>query len=312
MTTNSLRLRSLLSRSIVNFLIFCVILATLIVSQNAFDWLGALQGDVYLIRPWAWGAVVVLLAFLVWASLRAARRLTHCPQISLAASLRALGWLAPVTSAALLVVGLLISAVPPEQGLLTGLKPETVIVVVLPFVVGFQGAFLFSPADEPMLELLLTYPRSIMWLVLERISVLLVIQSGIALVASFAAVVIDRNTDLLALHARWSPPALLLLAVGLFTTVFTREAAFGAAAVALLYGATAIFGESLLGAAPFLYPLHPFLPTGYFDSYDTLLNRLFITSLGITLVTVVLHRVTNEEYILTGIIPIAKNQIGLE
>jgi hypothetical protein len=209
-------------------------------------------------------------------------------------------------------VGLLISAVPPEQGLLTGLKPETVIVVVLPFVVGFQGAFLFSPADEPMLELLLTYPRSIMWLVLERISVLLVIQSGIALVASFAAVVIDRNTDLLALHARWSPPALLLLAVGLFTTVFTREAAFGAAAVALLYGATAIFGESLLGAAPFLYPLHPFLPTGYFDSYDTLLNRLFITSLGITLVTVVLHRVTNEEYILTGIIPIAKNQIGLE
>jgi pimeloyl-ACP methyl ester carboxylesterase/ABC-type transport system involved in multi-copper enzyme maturation permease subunit len=207
-------------------------------------------------------------------------------------SLRSAGWLRPVVSAGITLVALMLG----RAGWLR-LVTVDVVALIMPMAAALQAAYLFSPEDEPALEVLLAAPRPPGWIVLERLAALWFTHGSAALAVSLVASQLTGESFAVTV-ARWLPLMGLLTGLALCLTLITRRAVISLVVTCLLWFALAFFGNYLIVRWPFAWPCHFYLTPAHPDYF---LNRFFIALMGIELVALAATRfMRSEERLLLG------------
>lgn len=255
-------------------------------------------------RPWARVSALGLGLLAVWLVGKAgwaAARLHR--QIAWKNSLRLMGWLPAAASAAGLALLLTVAHLSKESTL-------RLVEIVVPLALAVQTAFIFSPADEYPLEVLLACPRRPAWILLERWAALLAVQGVVALFGTLAALMITGDHDLLLAFTRWIAPALMLSGAAAYATIRSRMAIFGAAVTLLIWFGLVFAGDGLLPGhliaypfnyiQPWLWPFQPYLQPHRLTGADYVLNRIVVSALGIALVALAAYQLRIEEKVLLG------------
>lgn len=193
-------------------------------------------------------------------------------------TLRVIGWLPLISS--VILVGLTYYA---GQTHLLPINPVNAVALIVPIVTAVQAAYLFSPEDEPALEVILAMPRPPAWTLLERLLALFAMQGVVALMAGLYLTSVTGESLTLAL-SRWLPPTLLLAGIALIVTLAVRRAIFGVLVVCLLWIVLALFGDFVIAHWPIAWPLHLYLSPA---EPEYLLNRIFSAISGVFLIGVV-------------------------
>lgn len=169
---------------------------------------------------------------------------------------------------------------------------ETVLVLIATL----QAALAFVPEDEPALEVTLATQRPLAWLVLERLTLILVFVGGVGLVLSlFGVQRLDESMWQILL--RWFPPLIFFSGLAVCLTLITRRAVFSLAVISLLWFTASALGDLVMKNWPFAWPLNPYLQP---DQAEYLLNRGFITVAGLAFGTWGLTLLRDEERLLFG------------
>ncbi len=171
---------------------------------------------------------------------------------------------------------------------------------VVPLVLGIQAALMFSLEDEPLLEVPLACQRPFVWILLERLVIVLTSHGLIGLIGSLLAwgTLGANGPDLLPMLTLWIPPALFFAGLGIYLTLGTRQPALSASLLGLLWFGMMFGFDNFLFSWPSLWPLHVYLqPTA--EHYA--LNRLFILLLGAFLIFLSSRRLRDEEEVLLGV-----------
>lgn len=259
-------------------------------------------------RPAARFAAVGLGGVAVWGCGQVALRGTRRrKQAAWRMSLRLVGWYGMLGS----VIGtafLLLAPNDADRMPIAGVLHA--VAGVVPLVVGIQAAFLFSPDDEPSLEVLLAAPRPMAWLLLERTIVLLVLHAILATIGTVVSLIIEPNQDVMIAFVRWLSPMLFFSGLGAFTTLRSRQPAFGAAAAGLVWFVFGFMGGALLPGQPtfwplslvqpFIWPFHIYLQPDDLMMSDYWLNRLVVGAVGIAFLMLSIRLLHDEERVLLG------------
>ncbi len=214
-----------------------------------------------------------------------------------------MGWIAAVISAAgvfLTIAGVNIPFL--------GSDRLHIIQSLIPLMAGIQAAMVFAPDDEPALEVQLAAPRSIVWLVGERLAVVILIQGSIALIATLINLTIGVEDNFLVAVVRWLAPLLFLCGIGLYVTLRTRVLLFGMLIVGLLWLGFSLFGEFFLPGKvfgtpfniiqPFMWTIHAYLEPDALGINYYWLNRFAVMTAGIALLTLAGTKLRKPESIL--------------
>ncbi|MFN8374723.1 MAG: alpha/beta fold hydrolase [Anaerolineae bacterium] len=257
-------------------------------------------------RPFARIAALLFGVVSLWSVVSltlALRRANGHYGVAWRASLRTVGWVAAAASALVLT---LIAFTDASKAL--NADHVTMVQLIVPLVVGLQAALLFSPDDEPGLEVTLACPRPIGWALMERLAVVLLMQTAIAVTGTVLSLAFVPEQNALEALARWLPPLLLFSGLGMYVTVRSRQATFGAVLVGLAWFAFNIAGDMFLPGKPFMFPLnyiqpflwmlHPFLAPDALMTGDFWLNRVVVLGLGIALILLTLWNLRDEEQVL--------------
>lgn len=223
------------------------------------------------------------------------------------AAFRVVGWLPLVATVAMLVIGWLIGSSPNVP--LPIFEHLRVIESIVPIAIGLQAAFLFSPDDEPGLEVVMACPRPLVWLVMERLGVLLLLQAIIALAGTGLTVQLTEIDTLTAL-LRWTAPSLFFAGIGIFITLRSRNALFGLMMTGCLWFVLVLFMEAFIPGQPIFYPLNyiqpfgwgiqPFMQPQFLSWQDYLLNRGVLAVFGLVLIGISVSELRNQEKMLLG------------
>lgn len=208
------------------------------------------------------------------------------------AAWRLVGWL-PALGGAAGIACLLFLARLDEWGLLPAARA---VEIALPLAAAIHAAFVFSPEDEEPLELLLSAPRSAAWILGERLLLLAVLHGAVGLAGTLACRwVLGAAGPAWLLLARWLAPAVFMVGVAVSTTIVTRQGLLSALVTLLLWGGLLLGGDALLSRFSFLWPIHPYLqPAGPpWSQYGY--NRLALILIGLGLVVLAGHLVSDEE-----------------
>ncbi|MCU0496309.1 MAG: hypothetical protein MUF87_03035 [Anaerolineae bacterium] len=183
-----------------------------------------------------------------------------------------------------------------------------VVETVIPLAIGLQAAFLFSPDDEPTLELVIAAPRPLGILIAERLMILVFIQGAIAL---FTTVLLMTENPITLIDAliRSFPPSVLLAASGIYFTLRVRSGTFGLIIVGFMWAASAwitapftpgvIWPEPFDTLQPWLWAFHPYMQPSQLPDTAYLINRGMVLLIGLGLLTLSLSELRNSEKILS-------------
>jgi hypothetical protein len=209
-----------------------------------------------------------------------------------------IGWL-PIAGGGLAVAILLALNAPIWPATNNALLPVTRIAeVTVPLAVGLQAAFLLSPEDEEPLELLLSYPRPLSRTLLERLLVMAVLQSGVAMGSALLGRALGATERFVLASARWIAPAGFIGGAALYATIATRKGALGALTGTILWGGMLVGGRALLVRWPWLWPLHVYLQPSDVPLTRYAVNRIVLTLTGSTLVWLATRLTRDEEHML--------------
>lgn len=174
----------------------------------------------------------------------------------------------------------------------------------LPLLIGIQAAFLFSPDDDPALEVLLACPRPAWWMLLERLLVLWALMWPIGLLYG---VLLEPHNPFSA-AVRWIPPALFFSGIAAFTTLRGRQPAFSLIVLIVLWFVATYFGFALLPGFPAadsidwlqnqLWLIHPYPHANDLSALSYLINRLSITAIGLGLLLLSCADLRHSEWLL--------------
>ncbi len=189
------------------------------------------------------------------------------------------------------------------------LDAQRVIGLAIPLAIGLQAALLFSPSDEPALEVLAACPRGLGWLVAERWIGILFTQGLVAGCLMLISGLIVPGQDFAIMVARWLPPSILFSGLAFFITLRSRVAAFGLVMTGVLWFIFVGFGDLFLPGAltlffplnyiqPFLWGIHPYLQPEDLSPASYWLNRICITVVGLGLMAIAVYGLRNEEQVL--------------
>lgn len=257
------------------------------------------------VRPLAQIAALLLGAVAAWGTFSAVRSLAQRPrQVAWGMSVRLVGWIGLVVSAG----GVAVLALQDVTNGFIFTGPARAVELIVPVVLAVQAALIFSPSDEPGLEVLVACPRPASWLLLERVALLFLAQSAVALAGVAFCRLVDSALDVPLTLLRWLPPALLLTGLGVLLTLRTQLAAFGAVFAGAVWFTFVFFGAAFLPGAPTFWPMtllqpfiwmvNPFLQPGDVPTGDYGLNRILVAALGVVLLMLAARYVNDEERLL--------------
>ncbi len=261
-------------------------------------------------RPWARIGAVLLGALAMIGVGRAGMALVVRRRYRVAwkISLRMVGWISVAVVVGVFALLLLIDNSTGRMEGFAQVQTNRLAETLIPFAVGVLSAFLFSPDDEPALEIMLAAPRRISWVLLERMAVMMVTQFTIALIGTLVAMQITGETDLAVAIARWLAPSILLSGIGAYLTISTRRAVFGIGLIILVWFAFSFIGDSLLPGMPlpwplhylqpFFWPVHAYLQPNSLGMADYWLNRAMLIIVGLNLIAFAVRQLRDEERVL--------------
>jgi hypothetical protein len=217
--------------------------------------------------------------------------------MALRSNVKLIGWLPIAGSglavAILFVLNALICPAPDSALLPIARTAE----VIIPLAVGLQAAFLLSPEDEEPLELLLSYSRPLSQTLLERLSIMAVLQGGVAMSGTLLGQALAAERFALA-AARWIAPAGFIGGAALYATIATRKGTWGALTGTILWGGTLVGGRALLVRWPWLWPLHVYLQPGDVPPARYAVNRIVLTLVGTALAWLATRLTRDGEHML--------------
>jgi hypothetical protein len=203
-----------------------------------------------------------------------------------------LGWWPVAASAA--AVGLVWLLEPPG---IAPLEAQRAIETIVPLLAGAHAAFLFSPEDEPGLEVTLACPRPLAWTILERLVWLLGLHGSVALIGSVVIASVAGETVVMA-FSRWIAPLLFFVGLGVCLTLMTRQAAMSVGVIVVLWCGFMLASEILVKQWPFLWPIGLYLQP---DEANYWLNRLFLSLCGLGLLRLAMtYFIRDDERVLLG------------
>ncbi|MBE2183153.1 MAG: hypothetical protein IAE89_06990 [Anaerolineae bacterium] len=179
--------------------------------------------------------------------------------------------------------------------------------VALPLIAGIQAALLFSPDDEPALEMQLAAPRPVSYILYERLAAVLIAQGIVGVIGTILISAITGVTPLVVVIG-WLPPTIAAVGLGLLGTFISRRSSAGVLAVILVIPSMFLGADLLIMRFPELFPLHFFfqpmfaaIGAGYFNAVPELLyaiNRIAITLLGVLAMLRLIFGMRNAESLL--------------
>lgn len=180
----------------------------------------------------------------------------------------------------------------------------------LPLLMGIQAALLFSPDDEPALEILMACPRPLWWLLLERFCVLFIVYAISAIGLSLLILHYAPSSELVMALVRWIAPALFLSGLAIWITVRSREATLGVLIVGLGWFVLAFFSQHYAPGAPplpyiesiqkLVWPFHPYMQPEFMSAGEYWLNRVLVMVIGLVLMLMGTWMLRNPERLLLG------------
>ena len=209
-------------------------------------------------------------------------------------SFRATGWLLAFIAGVLLIARLLISL----SDMKLAADSFNSFEVVIPLIAGLHSALLFAPDDEPALELLLAAPRPPVYLIYERLAVLIGLQGGLALVLSALTAVTTPSVSFFEIVVHWLPPTVCMVGLCLLATLYARRAAFGVLTAIALCVSMAFGNEAILPLFPNLWFMIFYVQPRDVTAAQYLINRLFLLAVGGLALALVLIRMRDEEKLL--------------
>jgi pimeloyl-ACP methyl ester carboxylesterase len=222
------------------------------------------------------------------------------------ASFRRLGWMPLFALAALLLLVYFNVKILPH-----GIIRAGIVQAMLPFFMALQAAAVFNPSDEPSLEIQMAAPRSMAWLLAERVFAVVVVYSLIALAGIGLTLWIGLEKASASLFLGWLPSALFLSGLGIFVTVRSRMMALGVLLIGFLWFILALFAPMFLPGQsfpapfhliqPFLWPLHVHATLADLAPQDFWLNRLFLTMAGLAFMLLSAYNLRDSEELLLGV-----------
>gem|GEM_PF-6414422 len=167
---------------------------------------------------------------------------------------------------------------------------------------GIQAAFAFAPADEPALEITLSKPRPLAYLLSERL--LVIVALNMAMVCIGAIVlrgIVPGAPTMLDQFTRTAAPFTLMIGLGLVVGLIGRRANFGALLAILLVGAMVFGGaQALIALFEWAWIAHLFLPPEQFTAQQVMINRAFLLTAGAALIAYAYAFVRDEERLLAA------------
>jgi hypothetical protein len=213
-------------------------------------------------------------------------------------SLRLVGVLAVGASLFGVSLGLLLTTADAQGSY--GLPGFTVRVVemIVVLVIALQAAFAFAPDDEPSLELLVVAPRPLYFVLIERLTLILLMHGAVALAAGVVGVLWLKGDNLLLATARWLPPSLMLMGVAVRATLVTRRGSFGMLVVIMLWVLGVVGANVLLYMYPDTWFIQPFLQPTDVTTVRYAVNRIVVSVVGLGLIGLSAWLVNDDERVL--------------
>jgi hypothetical protein len=231
-----------------------------------------------------------VLAWSVWRGVKSTR--SNEPVLAWRIGLRLLGWWPVAASAGAVSAAWLLNPLG-----IAPLEPRRMIETIVPLLAGIHAAFLFSPEDEPGLEVTLACRRPLAWTIFERLVWLLALQGGVALIGSVVLASTTGET-LLMVFSRWITPLLFLVGLGMCLTLMTRQAVISVGLIVVLWCGLLLASDVLVRQWPFLWPIGLYLQP---DEASYWLNRLFLSSCGLVLMRLAMtYFIRDDERVLLG------------
>jgi hypothetical protein len=199
-------------------------------------------------------------------------------------NLKLIGWWPVAVSALILGAFFILQILVPSQtGALDLTYPRRAVETIVPLLFAVQVAFLLSTDNEPALELLLSYPKSLQRLFLDRLLLVAGMHLAVALAATLVFTAIWHTENLALSLARWLAAGIVLAGVAVFTAQVTRQGVFGTLLATLLWAASLYGGDGILKVWKWFWPFHVYLQPEKFGLGIYLLNRLALVSIGLGL-----------------------------
>jgi hypothetical protein len=198
--------------------------------------------------------------------------------------LRLVGWWPAVVGAAILAalflfISNLSGSGNPNQAIYMTRAIETIV----PLAFAIHVASLLGPDNEPALELLLSYPKPLPRLFLNRLLLVIGMHLVVALIATLVFAASWHAENLALSLIRWMAAGIVLGGVAIFTTQVTRQGVFGTLLSILLWAASLYGGDGILKRWPWFWPFHVYLQPDRLEMGIYLFNRLVLVGIGLGL-----------------------------
>ena len=214
-------------------------------------------------------------------------------------NLKLTGWWPVAVSVLILGAFFILQILLPSQSGTQDLTyPRRAVETIAPLLFAVQVAFLFGPDNEPALELLLSYPRSLPRLFLDRLLLVAGMHLAVALAATLVFAAIWHTENLVLTLVRWLAAGIALGGVAVFTTQVTRQGVFGTLLATLLWAASLYGGDGILKAWKWFWPFHIYLQPEKFGLGIYLLNRLALVGIGLGLFLLAMKFLGDEDRLL--------------
>jgi hypothetical protein len=211
-------------------------------------------------------------------------------------SLKLVGlWPVVGSSMALGAFYILISLLARQTGAVNIIYMRRAIETIVPLAFALHAAYLLGPDNEPALELLSSYPKSLPRLFWERMLLVGGMHAAVALIATLVFTITWHTEGLFLALSRWLTAGIALGGLAVFTTQLTRQGVFGMLMATLLWIASLYGGDQLFTVWPWFWPFHIFLQPEMVSALIYLLNRISLMTIGIGLTLLAVTFLKDED-----------------
>jgi len=214
-------------------------------------------------------------------------------------NLKLTGWWPAVVSAVLMAVFFVLELPMAGSGdPFVTMYAQRAVETIAPLLFAVQAAFLLGPDNEPALELLLSYPKPLSRLFIDRLLLVTGMHLAVALAATLVFAFTWHAENLALAMVRWVAAGIVLGGVAIFTTQVTRQGVYGTLLATLLWASSLYGGDGILKRWNWFWPFHVYLQPEKFGLGIYLLNRLALVGVGLGLFLLAMRFLGDEDRLL--------------